>query len=495
MQSKPRYTLRQKNLFLVLLILVLFTSCKEKKEVKQNNPTKARIESYLKECEENGLTASVLVAEKGQILFSDGLGDINPEKQAPITTSTVFTVGSITKQFTATAILKLVEEGKLSTQDNISKFFNDLPSDKSKITIHQLLTHSSGIIGNLGYGVDFTPIKKEAFLEQVFNSPLDFEPGTQYNYSNVGYSLLGLIVENVSQLDYETFLQQNLFRPAQMTSTGYLAPKWDESQMIHGYKCGEDWGTHIHKWHSSSNQISYHLKGNGGILSTPTDLYKWLQALQGNDIINQESFKLLTSPHIKASADGDSHYGYGWSIFESDRKTKMIAHNGSNGVFYADVILLPEEDVTIIYMTNRMRYDTPIIAWEIEKLLFDKNYKPTIPKVNPTKYFGQEGGNERLKTVNEFINIILDRQSENIMSEIDSFAQNHIPTTTNRDRFKMWMQELRREFSGLKLKHILAYEDNSYDIILASDNGATFDLTPCFDLQIDDKNQITAYGW
>ncbi|WP_340158729.1 serine hydrolase domain-containing protein [uncultured Maribacter sp.] len=485
----------KKNSLFVLLILVLILSCKDTKELKPSNPTQNRLESYLKTCSENGLTGSILVAEKGKVLFSDGIGYMDPEKQIPISKSTIFTTGSITKQFTATAILYLAELGKLSTTDSISKFIKNVPEDKSGITIHQLLTHSSGIIGNLGYGVDFELIEKDDFLTQVFNAPLDFEPGTQYNYSNVGYSVLGIIIENVTQTDYESFLQQKLFFKVGMKTTGYLAPKWDENEIIHGYKCGEDWGTHLDKWKATSNQISYHLKGNGGILSTPLDLYNWFIALQENKIINQQSYELLTHAHAQERPDSDTYYGYSWLILNSDRKTKIIAHNGSNSVFYADVIVLPEEDVTIIYMTNQMRYDTPIVAWEIEKLLFDDTYEPSVPKMNKTKHYGEKDGNERLKIVNEFTDMILNKSSDNTLIEIETFANNHIPTINNRNRFKMWVQNLKREFSDFKLKHILEYEDNSYDIILVSTNGSITDLTPCFDLQIDDKNQIVAYGW
>ena len=119
-----------------------------------------------------------------------------------------------------------------------------------------------------------------------------------------------------------------------MKHTGYLLPKWNTTHIARGYKYGEDWGTHLIKWQANLNKISWHLKGNGGILSNPSDLYKWYIALRENKIITKESFEKLTFPHVKENESGDSHYAYGWSIFNSDRNTKIIAHSGSNGVLY-----------------------------------------------------------------------------------------------------------------------------------------------------------------
>ena len=109
-------------------------------------------------------------------------------------------------------------------------------------------------------------------------------------------------------------------------------------------------------------------------------MYKWYIAIKENKIISKESFEQLTFPHVKENESGDSHYAYGWTIMNSDRNTKIIAHNGSNGVFYADFLQLPEENTVIIYMTNELRYDTQIVAWEIEQLLFNEDYTPIVPK-------------------------------------------------------------------------------------------------------------------
>lgn len=481
----------KRYLSIIVIILTLCVSCKNKtNSIGTENPLENRLKSYINECNKNGLSASVLVAKDGEILYSGGVGLRNKAENLPVTEETIFTTGSLTKQFTATAILKLQEEGKLSVNDPISEFFKSIPKDKQNITIHQLLTHTSGIVGNLGYGVDFVPISKEKFLSEVYNSPLDFEPGKQFSYSNVGYSILAMIIEKVAKTDYETYLQENLFQKAGMKHTGYLSPKWDTTQIAHGYKCGEDWGTHLLKWQAGSNQISWHLKGNGGILSNPSDLYKWYIALKENKIISEKSFEQLTLPHVKENESRNSHYAYGWTVMNSDRNTKIIAHNGSNGVFYADFIQLPEENTVIIYMTNELRYDTQIVAWEIEQLLFKENYKPIVPKMKSIKHGSTDIANKQLEIIHQFVTLIL-TEDENI----DNFINEHVVSKEREQRFKMWIKDMQNEFSGYKLKHVLEYGDMSYDIVLVSKEGKTVDLTPCFDLQFNESSQIVAFGW
>lgn len=476
---------------IIAIILTLCVSCKNKtNSIGTENSLENRLESYIDECNKNGLSSSVLVAKDGDILYSDGVGLRNKTEKLPVTEETIFTTGSLTKQFTATAILKLQEEDKLSVNDSIYKFFENVPKDKQNITIHQLLTHTSGLVGNLGYGVDFVPISKEKFLSETYNSPLDFDPGKQFSYSNVGYSILAMIIEKVTQTDYETYLQENLFQKAGMKHTGYLSPKWDATQIAHGYKCGEDWGTHLIKWKADSNQISWHLKGNGGILSNPSDLYNWYIALKENKIISKKSFEQLTFPHIKENESGDSHYAYGWTILNSDRNTKIIAHNGSNGVFYADFIQLPEENTVIIYMTNELRYDTQIVAWEIEQLLFNEGYTPIVPKMKSIKHGSTDIANKQLEIIHQFVELIL-TDDENI----DDFINKHVASKERERRFTMWVKDMQKEFLEYRLKHILEYGDMSYDIVLESKDGKVVDLTPCFDLQFNESNQIVAFGW
>ena len=182
-----------------------------------------RLEDYLKENESNGFSGAVLVAVHNDVILEKGYGLADRETRVPMTTSSVFDIGSITKQFTATAILKLVEQNKLKVTSRLTDFFEQVPEDKRYITIHQLLTHTSGISSYTGD--DYEYVTDNEFLTTVLSRELEAKPGEQYIYSNVGYSLLGIIVERASGLPYEQFLQRFLFQTAGMGTTGYLQPQ------------------------------------------------------------------------------------------------------------------------------------------------------------------------------------------------------------------------------------------------------------------------------
>ncbi|MEP2280317.1 serine hydrolase domain-containing protein [Maribacter sp.] len=484
-----------KNLLIPIFgIIVLFTSCKKKETTNsEQSILKNRIESYLNECDKNGVSGSILIAQEGEILYSGGLGLSDRNRNTSITKETIFTIGSITKQFTATAIVKLQEEKQLSVNDSLGRFFSNIPTDKKNITIHQLLTHTSGILGSLPKGGDFVPIKKEAFLEQVFNSPLDFTPGSSYNYSNVGYSLLTIIIEQVSQQDYETFLNETFFKKLDMKNTGYLLPNWNANNLSRAYKCEEDRGTHIEKWKANSNEVSYHQKGNGGILSNPSDMYTWHMAIEEYNVLNEASTKLLIQPYALSSIKKDIYYGYGWVISKSERDTRKIAHSGFNGVNYSNFIRLPDEKNTvIIYMTSLVRYDTRRLGKELEKLIFEDNYQPIIPKMNSTKYVAGEEPNERMAIINKFVSILLKTDTE---ETIEHFIKTNIPDVGKHKGFKRYFSNMQEEFTDYRLVHTLEYEDYTYDILLKSNQGVIEELTPCFDFKFNNQNKITAFGW
>lgn len=141
-------------------------------------------------------------------------------------------------------------------------------------------------------------------------------------------------------------------------------------------------------------------------------------------------------------------------------------------------------------MTNELRYDTQMVAWEIEQLLFNENYKPVIPKMNSIKHLGNDIAGEKLKIIHQFVNLIFNKDES-----IDDFINDHLKSEKRERRFKMWVSDMQMEFSEYQLKHILEYGDMSYDIVLESKDGKVVELTPCFDLQFDDDNKIVAFGW
>ena len=336
------------------------------------NILRDKIDNYLSKGVQHGFSGAVLVARNNKIILHKGYGMANKEHNVPYHTTTVSTIGSVTKQFTATAILKLEELNKLKIEASINTFFSNLPDDKKGITLHQLLTHTSGLVSGMDGG-DFDEIPTEEFFKKLFATRLLHKPGAKYLYSNAGYSVLARVVELVSGMDYENFLNEHLFKPAGMTNTGYFIPNWKNHTIASGYAYNIiNVGTIISRF-QKSGEVFWNLKGNGGIHSTTADMFKWYEALKTNKIITQASFKKLTTPYVQEYEDGKSHYAYGWVIYSSENNSKIISHNGGNTIFFHDYIWLPEEDVVIILFTNSSSREVEV-AWPIKKMVFETNY-------------------------------------------------------------------------------------------------------------------------
>jgi CubicO group peptidase (beta-lactamase class C family) len=229
----------------VSLLLLIFSTGACIGQVPDAKKTTARVSAYLNELEAVGFTGSVLVELNGRKAISQGYGFRNAAEKQKNTPDTIFDIGSITKQYTAAGILKLEMQGKLTTSDKITKYFPGVPADKSGITIHQLLRHIAGLPSVVGG--DYDKISEEEFVGKVMQAPLKFEPGARFSYSNVGYSLLAIIIERVSGQKYEQFLYDNLWHPAGMEMTGYSRPLFDKEMIATGYKEEVEWGTPTEK--------------------------------------------------------------------------------------------------------------------------------------------------------------------------------------------------------------------------------------------------------
>ncbi|GAA4358653.1 serine hydrolase domain-containing protein [Kangiella marina] len=344
-----------------------------------------RIDKYLSENIHRGVSASILVTQGNTTLINKGYGLAEREAKVANSPLTVFDISSLTKQFTAAAILKLVEEEKLKLTDTLDAYFLKLPNDKKHITIHQLLTHTAGFKEYPGR--DFDYVSRDSYFETVFSSELEFKPGERYKYSNVGYSILSAIIEQVAQTDYETFLNQVFFKPLEMKHTGYLLPDWNTLTLAHGYyEDFYDRGTSIERY--KENGVSRILVGNGGLQSTLSDLHKWLVALDNFDILSEKSVRLLTARHVETPAQVDAfqsstYYGYGWKVGTSTYSDRVIAHNGNNGTFRSSIIWRPEEEIFIVFLSNTESKGTLWLAYEIDKMLAEDGYKPKPVELNP----------------------------------------------------------------------------------------------------------------
>jgi len=328
------------------------------------------IDKYLKEEMEKGFSGAVLVARAGEKILHKGYGWAVRERRVPVTTKTVFDIGSISKPFTATAVMKLEQEGKLKVIDPITRFFDNVPDDKKAITIHHLLTHSAGLGEYHDTKGDFEEMTRDEALQHIFDQELKFKPGEGNAYSNSGFTLLAIIVEKVSGKPFKTFLREQVLNPAGMSSTGfYRNPAWKKENVACGYnarKLGEE--NSPLTW----PDITWALLGNGGLVSSTRDLFRFHQALKGSAILSRETKEKSYTGYIDAG--GNAVMGYGWGIRQTEHG-KMVSHGGANDFgFRAMLIRYLDEDVVIVVTTNAGRAgDIRGLSQKISDLIFKDN--------------------------------------------------------------------------------------------------------------------------
>lgn len=399
-----------KYILLIVLSLVTLKSCIQSEQdnnnlTNENSELAARVDNYLRSASSLGFSGSIIVSEGNEIILKKGYGLANRENRIEYSANTIQSCGSITKQFTAAAILLLESKDSLSVNDKLSKYFNHVPKEQKNITIHQLLTHSSGIIG--GIGPDEEPIAKEAFLKRLWNEPLEFDPGSGYSYSNAGYSLLGMIIEQVSEMNYEGFLRENLFNPSKMENTGYLLVREDTTMLAEGYLKGDYWGK-VYKNGWLEDGPNWHLRANGGIHTTAEDMYKWLQVMLGNGVLKDDIIDKWTTGYVNEN-NAESKYAYGLVVYNDQKYGKIITHSGSNRIFSADLIWLPEKNILYYIQSNSSLFPAYEISNNILSAAFDSTFRspPDIKFDDKTKpesilklegIYEVNGGSVELKT-------------------------------------------------------------------------------------------------
>lgn len=322
---------------------------------------------------------TVLVAKKGTVLLNKGYGYSNAAGKVPNDEQTIFQLGSITKQFTAAIILKLQQEKKLNVQDKLSKYFPDYPKGDS-ITIENLLLHTSGIF-NYTNDQKFMsekvtiPASREEIMTLFKNKPLDFSPGTNWNYSNSGYSLLGYIIEIATKKPYEQVVRNYIFGPLQMNSSGFDFTHLKSSKKATGYFVLNDKDSIAAPIVDST--VSY---SAGAIYSTTGDLYKWHKAL--------ENYSILTkAQQEKAYTPVKNNYGYGWGIDSIEGKRK-VGHGGGIHGFVTNISRVPEDDVCIVLLSNASDNSLQDITRNILNVLYNKPYE--LPKKRTAIAVSQE---------------------------------------------------------------------------------------------------------
>ena len=297
----------------------------------------------------DGPGCAALVMKKGVVVYRKAFGKADLELNVNMQPDLIFRIGSITKQFTAVAILQLEEQGKLSLQDSITKFIPGFPTHGYKITVENLLTHTSGIKNVTGMSQwteevrrkDMTP---KEIVEFFKDQPLDFEPGTKYSYSNSGYILLGVIIEKVSGETYAGYLEKHILKPLALNHTLYDNTSEVLKNRVKGY--GKADTGYVNASYLSMTQPY----AAGSLLSTVDDLYTWTKGVRSGKIIKPETFAKAVVPY-KLKNGSSTGYGYGLvigDIFGS----QTIWHNGGINGFLTSGIYIPSEDVFVAVFSN-----------------------------------------------------------------------------------------------------------------------------------------------
>jgi CubicO group peptidase (beta-lactamase class C family) len=293
---------------------------------------------------------AVLVARDGEILLQAGYGLADLEKKSPITPETKFRIGSVSKQFTAAAVLKLAEQGKLSLDDSLAKYFPDFPAG-DKVTLRQLLTHTSGLHSYTDkpefIGRVKEPIKPAELIAWFQNDKPDFAPGEGFHYNNSAYFLLGEIVAKVSGKSFAEHLKETFFDPLEMANTGIYVNSAAPEGMAHSYSFANE------KFEPALDWDMSWAGGAGAIYSTVGDLFRWNEALFGGRVLSDASLKAATTPvELPPNVDG-MNYGYGLMMLNVKR-LPAVGHGGGLNGWSTYLVRLPEQKCTVVVLANAL---------------------------------------------------------------------------------------------------------------------------------------------
>lgn len=308
---------------------------------------------------------SVLIARRGRVLLSRGYGSANLEYGMPNTPQTKFLLASITKEFTATAIMMLAERGQLNVGDSICKYVSKCPADWQPVTLHHLLNHTSGIpeFSKLP-DIDCYRRRQTTIAETVERavslSPA-FMPGEKFGYSSLGYVLLGNVIEKASGKSYWTYLKENIFDPLGMKDTGLVNPRTIIKQRAAGYAREKDGSLRNAPFY----ELDY-ISAAGGLYSTIGDLYLFDQALYGGKLLKPETLAAMFKPGLENS-------GYAWEIYRQSNR-QLIRADGRSWGFSNSLVRYPDDKVTVIVLSNIETAGAHKIADNLGAIVFGERY-------------------------------------------------------------------------------------------------------------------------
>lgn len=365
--------------------------------------------------------ASVIVVKDGKTIFRKGYGMADVAKGIPMDAGAQHRIGSVTKQFTSTAILMLAEEGKLSVSDDITKYLPDYPTKGKKITIEHLLTHTSGIMSytskpSFREGIE-QDMAVNAMIDTFKNDPLTFEPGSEYRYNNSGYFLLGAIIEKVSGMPYAQFVERRIFTPLGMLDTAYEGHEKGKAPRAAGH-------TVRPTGYAPSTRMSVTQPyAAGAIVSTVDDMARWDAAVSSGKLLKRSSWQRAFTPYTLTTGVNTS-YGYGWHL-GTLQGTQRIAHGGGIPGFSAHAMRLPQKKVYAVVLANndRLPVSTEVVAARAAAIAIGKPFPVLAPIAMATDKLDEVVGTYQVdeKSTRTFI-----REGDKLFTQRDDRPKNEV---------------------------------------------------------------------
>lgn len=335
---------------------ILFYQCKSHAQSIICKEKIQAIDSLLIKEVKNGFSGSVLISEDNNIMLVKGYGLADREQNTPNNENTIFEIASITKLFTVVSILQLVEKGKLSLSDKISKYLGNFNPPKNQTTINQLLLHTAGLVPK-GFELDYDT--KSGFLESVKNAPIESIPGEKYRYTNAGYILLAAIIEEASKMPYEDYLRENIFKPLNLTNTTF---GFEDSMVnvANGYSGKTIDSLKLYK----TPEYVWGDRGPSGILTNVSELHEFLKGLDNKKLLEDEYLHKMYFEQMEGEA-------YGFHVLSKLDIGKVLARGGGLPNFESQIAWYKKKNIkVIILINNRLKTRQPI--WDgIEEILFN----------------------------------------------------------------------------------------------------------------------------
>lgn len=289
------------------------------------------IDAGLREASSDGSGFAIILELDGQIILRKGYGYADRERRLEFTPASIAQIGSLTKQFNAAAILQLAEAGEVELSAPLKNYIPEIEPPVGDVSLHQLLTHSSGLPEYCGD--DYDSISRDEFIDTCLRLPLVFQPGTDVAYSNVGYGAIAAVIEFVTERDFEAYLEDEVLRVNGLKAAGHLFSENLDADFARGYLDGKDTGNIAERIEALEGNW-WNLKGNGGMQASTEDMHAWYLVLNGRGVLSDEVRAELKVPHSPWS-DGVAA-GYGW-YFRSNAggRIRQMSHSGSDGVFFS----------------------------------------------------------------------------------------------------------------------------------------------------------------